>query len=85
MEVQSTPAWLPSLLAEVDAGLRRLTADRHDQRPNLEAELTEIDEKVQGWNASLAKPKLPAAVREAIETQWAEAATRRQEIEAQLS
>lgn len=84
MEAHLTPAWLPGLMAEIDAGLNRLTADQHDQLPNLEAELRQIDEKVQGWNASLAKPTLPHAVREAIETQWAEAAARRQEIEALL-
>lgn len=82
---EKTPPWLPDLLSRVEAGLERRTAGNQNQRPALELELQQIAEKVQGWNASLAKPKLPAAVRDAVENQWAAAAERQQEIEAQLS
>ena len=81
----STPDWLPGLMDQVELGLQGLTAGRHDQRPVLEQELKQIEENIQGWSESLAKPKLPAAVREAIETQWAAATGRQQAIEAELS
>lgn len=82
---EKTPPWLPDLLSRVEAGLEHRITGNENQRPALELELQQIAENVQGWNASLAKPKLPAAVREAVENQWAAAAERQQEIEAQLS
>lgn len=82
---KSQPHWLPDLLRQVETGLERRTAGKQDRRPALKLELQQIAESVQGWNASLAKPKLPAAVREAMEGQWAAADERRQEIEAELS
>lgn len=81
----SPPPWLPDLLGQVDAGLERRTVGKHDQRPLLDLELQQIADNVQGWNASLGNPKLPPAVREALESQWAFAVERRQEIEAELS
>lgn len=79
------PPWLPGLMEQVAAGLESLTADKHDQRPAWEQELRQIEQNVQGWNASLAKPNLPDAVREAVEKQWAAALERKAEIEAELA
>lgn len=79
------PPWLPGLMDQVAAGLENLTADKHDQRPAWEQELRQIEENIQGWNASLAKPKLPDAVRDAVEKQWAAALERKAEIEAELA
>lgn len=82
---RSTPPWLPDLTEQVRHGLQLLTAGKHDQRPALEQEVKQLQEKIQGWSASLAKPNLAAAVREAIEADWSAAAERVQEIEAELS
>ena len=79
------PPWLPELTAQVTAALESITAGKQDRRPAWEAELTELKEKIQGWNASLAKPSLPTAVREAVETQWAAALERKAEIEAETA
>jgi hypothetical protein len=81
----TTPPWLPELVQQVEEGLQHLNADRHDQRPALQQELQQIEETIQGWSASLAKPNLPVAVRETVESQWATAAERQQEIKAELS
>ena len=83
--LQTTPPWLPDLVRQIEEGLQHLTADRHDQRPALQHELQQIEESIQGWSISLANPKLPATVRETVEGQWAAAADRQQEIQAELS
>jgi hypothetical protein len=82
---RKTPSWLPELTEQVQVALDQRTAGKVDQRPALEQELEQIRENVQGWNASLAKPKLPDAVREAVEKQWGAAAERQQEIQAELA
>lgn len=82
---KKTPSWLPELMDQVNAGLRKSGEGKQERRPALEAELQELTEKIQGWNVSLARPTLPDAVREAIELQWGEAEERRQELKAQLA
>jgi hypothetical protein len=77
--------WLPGLLGQVEEGLQRLTAGKHDQRPALEQELKEIRANAQGWSVSLANLKLPLSVREVIEHDRAAALERQQAIEADLS
>ena len=79
------PPWLHELMDQVQAGLKDLTAGKHDQRPALEQELQEIQANTQGWSASLANPKLSGALRDAIEKQWAAAIERQQEIDCELS
>lgn len=79
------PQWLPDLMDQVEAGLERLTAGKHDQRPALEQELKQIKENAQGWSASLANPKLPFSLRDVIEKTWSAAIEREQQIEAELS
>ena len=61
---RKTPSWLPELTEQVQVALDQRTVGKVDQRPALEQELEQIRENVQGWNASLAKPKLPDAVRD---------------------
>ena len=80
-----TPPWMPHLMDQVEAALGRLTVGKHDQRPALEQELQQIQDNAQGWSASLANSKLPLAVREVVEKQWAAAIERQHEIEAELS
>ncbi len=82
---RTMPTWMPELMDQVSAGLESLTAGKHDQRPAWEEELRQIEENIQGWNTSLAKPKLPDAVREAVEQQWQAAVERKSEIEAELA
>jgi len=84
-QVQTTPRWLPALVKQIDESLHQLTAHRHDQRPALQQELQQIEENMLGWSSSLGKPKLPSVVRESIESQWAAAAERQREIQAELS
>jgi predicted transcriptional regulator len=78
------PPWLAGLMEQVEENLERRTAGRHDQRPALEQELKEINESIQGWSISLAKPQLPDELREAIETQWTAAVERQRGINAEL-
>lgn len=80
----TAPSFLPDLIRQVEEELKKLTAGKHNQRPALEKELEDIQESIQGWSASLANPKLAAAVRVAIESQWEKATERQQEIEAEL-
>lgn len=79
------PPWLPELTAQVTAGLESMTAGKHDQRPAWEAELRQLEENIQGWNASLRKSTLPVGVRDSIETQWGAALERKAEIEAETA
>jgi len=77
--------WLPALTGQVEQALRQLALRNHDNRPALEQELRELDGKIQGWRDSLAKPNLQAVVREGLESDWAAAHDRRQQVEQLLA
>lgn len=82
---KTQPPWLPDLVSQVELEFKKLTAGKHDQRPALEKELEDIQQRIQGWSASLANPKLATAVRLAIESEWERATERQQDIQAELS
>src|SRR6185437_3722407 len=79
-----TPPWLPDLMDQVEDGLQRMTAGKHDQRPALERELEQLRESAQGWSTSQGNSKLPQALRAVIEKDWLAAIERQTELEAEL-
>ena len=78
---QMMPAWLPDLKELVRTELARLETLQADQQPDIEGELTALRESTDGWLKSLANKNLDATVRQALESAWAEAEKRKQEIE----
>lgn len=80
-EHPTIPVWLPELKELVQAELARLESLQEDQQPDLEGELTALRQSTDGWLTSLANKDLDATVRQALESAWAEAEKRKQEIE----
>jgi len=79
-----TPDWLPELMAEVGADLQDRFATKQNDRPLLERELQQIEEKRKGWSESLASSQLSHLVRREIEAQFEKGLHRKQEIESLL-
>jgi AraC-like DNA-binding protein len=75
------PDWLPELSEMVRTDLARIDSCHDDQQPDLESEVGSLREKRQGWMASLANKLLDKKVREALESEWAAAEARMDEIE----
>jgi hypothetical protein len=84
-EAIDLPDWFGPLCDEIRAELARLDGGRHDHRPVLEREAAELESKIRGWSLSLAKPDLPADVRDDIESGYAGARARIREIQAALA
>jgi transposase len=78
-------AWFVELAAQVQQAVDRIA----DQQPNhtkaLRQEWHELDEQRRGWSQSLAKPDLHPALRAEIETNYAAAVSRQQNIERQIA
>jgi hypothetical protein len=79
------PDWFAPLCQEIAHELDALEKTRQDHRPALEQETMRLRACIQGWSVSLAKPDLNHALREDIETQYAQALTRLREMEALLA
>ena len=56
-----------------------------ERRPQLQEERHQLDERRKGWSTSLADPNLNPKLRELIQTEWAHAVERSEEIDAQLA
>ena len=78
------PNWLPELMSEVGAALRRQFTDGKSDRSLFERELRQIQENEKGWTSSLANPQLSQLVRREIESQFEKGLHRKLEIEALL-
>lgn len=80
------PDWFPELVGEVETELERIYQSRQTgERPLLERELQEIDQKIQGWGLSLGDQKLPEGTRKLISDYVQNALERKARIEADLS
>lgn len=79
------PAWLPQLLADIRGELLHDAEQRQAQRPLLEREYSELNDRIHGWNESLGNPELAQAVRQHLERQFQDAMERQREIEAELA
>jgi uncharacterized protein (DUF433 family) len=77
-------SWFPDLMRQFEIELDALHADRQDMRPSLEKEKAQLEEQVQGWSMSLAKPNLNSALRARLEKEVDAAILRQEEIDRQL-
>ena len=84
-DAKAVPGWLPELVDQVRAAFEKLGEGRDEQRPALEHEVRQIRSQERGWAESLANPDLSSPVRAALETEWAAAIERRQQIEGNLA
>jgi DNA-binding CsgD family transcriptional regulator len=74
------PEWLPELLEVVRQEQQRCREEEPDRAAAEWEELRQLEQQLSGWAQTLGNPQLPAAVRADIETRYAEAKGREQQL-----
>lgn len=82
---EEMPEWVSSVVAQVRAAAAELSEQTPQRTDSLRAEQQALREQMQGWQMSLANPKLSGAVRQDIEGSYQEAADRVGELDQRLA
>ena len=77
------PAWLPALVAQVDADIARREEHKPDRTAARKSRLGTLEKQQKGWMLSLADPDLPLSVRKAFQGSLASAAAEADDLRAE--